>query len=53
MLHEKLAGYTLAGSVTLLGLSLADIGELASIFAAICAGLGSLAAAWYYIRKSK
>jgi hypothetical protein len=49
---EKVAIGTLATGITLFGISLADIAQMATIFAGITGGLGSLAALIYYVVKT-
>lgn len=49
---EKVAIGTLATGITLFGVSLAEIEQMATIFAGLAGGLASLAALIYYIVKT-
>ena len=48
---DRLAAGLGATGVTLFGITLADLGQIATIFAGFMGGLASLAAAIYYINK--
>lgn len=50
---EKVAASALAGGITAFGVSLADLGQMATIFAGFMGGLASLAAFFYYLHKMK
>lgn len=48
---DRLAAGLGGVGITLFGLTLADLGQIATIFAGVTGGLASLAAAIYYIHK--
>lgn len=46
---EKVALGSLATGITLFGFTLAEVGQMATIFAGVCGGVASLGAFVYYI----
>lgn len=48
---ERMAIGAYSAGITLFGVSLADLGQMATIFAGVCGGLASLAAGAYWLYK--
>jgi hypothetical protein len=48
---ERAAIGAYSAGITLFGVSLAELGQMATIFAGVCGGLASLAAGAYWLYK--